>query len=427
MRVHQDAELKADQPPMTRVPPDAGIIPEEPRGKVAVLARFLLPRALHKRSAQDRVPSNFATTCYNNGMKVGIVGLPNVGKSTVFNSLTRAGAEAQNYPFTTIDPNLGVAEVPDGRLNALAEVMQSKRVVPATVDFVDIAGLVRGASRGEGLGNQFLGNIRECEAIAHVVRCFQDENVVHVHGDIDSTGDVETINTELLLADLATVERRLERTSRAAKSGDVKLKIEAAELEKLRDYLSDGNPARTYPPSEVLIEVLRDLITAKPTLYVANVDEEAVADGNPYSAEIEKLAAREGAASVRLSAKLEAEVVELPEDEAREYLAMLGVESTGFEEFVRAAYALLGLITFFTASEKESRAWTVRKGSTARRAAGRIHSDMERGFIAAEVGNWKDIFAAGSWAKARETAKVRLEGRDYVIEDGDTLIVRFNV
>jgi ribosome-binding ATPase len=360
-------------------------------------------------------------------MKVGIVGLPNVGKSMVFNSLTRAEAEAQNYPFTTIDPNLGVAEVPDGRLDALAEVMQSKRVVPATVDFVDIAGLVRGASRGEGLGNQFLGNIRECEAIAHVVRCFEDENLLHVHGDIDPTGDVETINTELLLADLATVERRLERTSRAAKSGDAKLKIEAAELEKLRDYLSDGNPARTYPPSEALIEVLRDLITAKPTLYVANVNEESVADGNRYSAEIEKLAAREGAESISLSAKLEAEVVELPEDEAREYLAMLGVESTGFEEFVRTAYALLGLITFLTASEKESRAWTVRKGSTARRAAGRIHSDMERGFIAAEVGNWEDIVAAGSWAKARETAKVRLEGRDYVVEDGDTLIVRFNV
>ena len=362
-----------------------------------------------------------------NLMKVGIVGLPNVGKSTVFNSLTRAGAEAQNYPFTTIDPNLGVAVVPDGRLDALAGVMQSKRVVPATVDLVDIAGLVRGASRGEGLGNQFLGNIRECDAIAHVVRCFVDENVVHVHGDIDPAGDLETINTELLLADLATVERRLERTSRAAKSGDAKLKTEAAELERLRDHLSDGSPARTYPTSEALLEVLRALITAKPTLYVANVDEESVASGNRYSAEIEKLATLEGAQSVRLSAKLEAEVAELPEDEAHEYLAMLGVDSTGFEEFVQAAYALLGLITFFTAGEKESRAWTVRKGSTARQAAGRIHSDMERGFIAAEIGNWQDIVDAGSWTKARELAKVRLEGRDYVVEDGDTLLVRFNV
>lgn len=360
-------------------------------------------------------------------MKVGIVGLPNVGKSTVFNSLTRAGAEAQNYPFTTIDPNLGVAVVPDGRLDALAEVMDSRRVVPATVDFVDIAGLVRGASRGEGLGNQFLGNIRECEAIAHVVRCFVDENVVHVHGDIDPTGDIETINTELLLADLATVEKRLERVGRAAKSGDAGLRREARELEELARHLSDGAPARTYPPSEALSEVLRTLITAKPTLYVANVDEESVANGNRYGAEVEKLAAHEQAESVRLSAKLEAEVAELPEDEAREYLAMLGAQTTGFEEFVRAAYRLLGLITFFTASEKEARAWTLRKGSTTRRAAGRIHSDMERGFIAAEVGNWEDIVAAGSWTKARETAKVRLEGRDYIVEDGDAMIVRFNV
>ncbi len=360
-------------------------------------------------------------------MKVGIVGLPNVGKSTVFNSLTRAGAEAQNYPFTTIDPNLGVAAVPDERLDALAEVMQSKRVVPATVDFVDIAGLVRGASRGEGLGNQFLGNIRECEAVAHVVRCFEDENVVHVHGGVDPIGDVETINTELLLADLSTVERRLERVGRAAKSGDAKLKAETAELERLAQHLSDGAPARTYPPSEVLAEVLSTLITAKPTLYVANVDEESVAEGNRYSAEVEKLAAREDAESVRLSAKLEAEVAELPEEEAREYLAMLGVESTGFEGFVRATYRLLGLITFFTTSEKESRAWTVRKGSTARRAAGRIHSDMERGFIAAEVSDWEDLVAAGSWARAREEAKARLEGRDYVVEDGDTMLVRFNV
>lgn len=360
-------------------------------------------------------------------MKVGIVGLPNVGKSTVFNSLTRAGAEARNYPFTTIDPNLGVAVVPDGRLDALAEVMKSKRVVPATVDFVDIAGLVRGASAGEGLGNQFLGHIRECEAIAHVVRCFEDENVVHVHGGVDPVGDIETIQTELLLADLATVERRLERTSKAAKGGDPKLRVEAAELEKLRDHLSGGAPARTFPESEPVAEALGTLITAKPTLYVANVDEASMAEGNRYSSEVEKLAAREGAEAVRLSARLEAEVAELPEDEAREYLEMLGVEKTGFEEFVRAAYRLLGLITFFTAAEKESRAWTVREGSTARRAAGRIHSDMERGFIAAEVAGWKDVVDAGSWAKAKEAAKVRLEGRDYVVKDGDTMLVRFNV
>ncbi|WP_207956171.1 redox-regulated ATPase YchF [Rubrobacter marinus] len=361
-------------------------------------------------------------------MKVGIVGLPNVGKSTVFNSLTKAGAaEAQNYPFTTIDPNLGVAAVPDERLDALARVMESRKVVPATVDFVDIAGLVRGASRGEGLGNQFLGNIRECEAIAHVVRCFEDENVIHVDGKVDPVGDIETINTELLLADLSTTERRLERVGRAAKSGDAKLKAEAAELAGLVEHLSDGNPARTYPRSEVMAEALGTLITAKPTLYVANVDEESVADGNRYSAEVEKLAAREGAEAVRLSARLEAEIAELPEEESREYLEMLGVESTGFEGFIRAAYKLLGLITFFTAGEKESRAWTVREGSTARSAAGRIHSDMERGFIAAEVAHWEGLVDAGSWAKAREAAKARLEGRDYVVSDGDTMIVRFNV
>src|SRR5918912_1493090 len=299
-------------------------------------------------------------------MKVGIVGLPNVGKSTVFNSLTLAGAEAQNYPFTTVDPNLGVAVVPDGRLDALAEVIGSRRVVPATVDFVDIA-------------------------------------------------------------DLATVEKRLERVSRAAKSGDPGLRREATELQELARHLSGGNPARAYPPSGALSEVLGALISAKPTLYVANVDEESIVEGNRYSAEVERLAAREGAESVRLAAKLEAEVAELPEDEAREYLQMLGVESAGFEEFVRAAYRLLGLITFFTANENESRAWTLRRGSTVRTAAGKVHSDMERGFIAAEVGNWEDVVAAGSWAKAREAAKVRLEGRDYVVEDGDILIVRFNI
>jgi ribosome-binding ATPase len=251
--------------------------------------------------------------------------------------------------------------------------------------------------------------------------------VVHVHGGVDPEGDIETIDTELLLADLATVERRLERVGRAAKSGDAKLKAEAAELERLRDHLSDGSPARAYPHSETLAEAMSTLITAKPTLYVANVDEESVAEGNSYSSRVEKLAARKGAEAVRISAKLEAEVVELPDDEAAEYLAMLGVETTGFEEFVRSAYRLLGLVTFFTAAEKESRAWTIRKGSTVRQAAERIHTDMERGFIAAEVGDWEDIVSAGSWARAKEEAKVRLEGRDYVVEDGDTVLVRFNV
>jgi ribosome-binding ATPase len=360
-------------------------------------------------------------------MKVGIVGLPNVGKSTVFNSLTRAGADAQNYPFTTIDPNLGVAVVPDERLSALAEAVGSKKVIPATVEFVDIAGLVQGASKGEGLGNQFLAHIRECDAVAHVVRCFEDENVVHIHAGVDPAEDVETVNTELLLADLAIVERRLERVVRAAKSGDPKLRAEGARLEGLRNHLSGGAPARTYPNSESPAEVWRTLITAKSTLYVANMDEESVAEGNGCSSEVEKLAAREGAEVVCISAKLEAEVAELPEGEAREYLEMLGVETTGFEGFVRAAYRSLGLITFFTFNEKECRAWTVRRGSTAQRAAGRIHTDMERGFIAAEVGSWEDVVAASSWARAREEAKVRLEGRNYIVNDGDVMLVRFNV
>ena len=363
-------------------------------------------------------------------MKVGIVGLPNVGKSTVFNSLTRAGAEAQNYPFTTIDPNLGVAEVPDGRLHALAETMNSRSVVPATVYFVDIAGLVEGASGGEGLGNQFLGHIRECEAIAHVVRCFEDENVVHVGGRVDPEADASIIQTELLLADMGTVERRLERSARAAKSGDAKIKEEVAALGKLMEHLSGGHPARTFEVSEgtdVLDEALGTLITTKPVLYVANVDESSVAEGNTHSAAVEKLAAREGARSVRLSAGLEAEVAELDEEEAHEYMQMLGVESTGFEGFVREAYSLLGLITFFTTGEKESRAWTVTEGSTARRAAGRIHSDMERGFIAAETGNWEDVVNAGSWSKAKENARIRLEGRDYIVKDGDAMLFRFNV
>jgi hypothetical protein len=286
---------------------------------------------------------------------------------------------------------------------------------------------VRGASAGEGLGNQFLGHIRECDAIAHVVRCFVDEDVVHVEGKVDPEGDAETINTELLLADLATVERRLDRVGRAAKGGDAKLKAEAVELEKLLSHLSDGYPARSYPRTDALAEALGTLITAKPTLYVANVDEESVAEGNEYSARVEELAAREGAEAVRLSARLEAEIVDLGEEEAREYLEMLGLETTGFQDFVRAAYRLLGLVTFFTAGEKESRAWTVRDGSTARTAAGRIHSDMERGFIAAEVGDWEDIVAAGSWSKAKESASIRLEGRDYVVRDGDTALIRFNV
>ncbi|QYJ15356.1 Ribosome-binding ATPase YchF [Rubrobacter xylanophilus DSM 9941] len=360
-------------------------------------------------------------------MKVGIVGLPNVGKSTLFNALTRAGAEAENYPFTTVEPNVGVAAVPDERLERLAAAVGGVRAVPATVEFVDIAGLVKGASRGEGLGNRFLAHIRECDAVAHVVRCFEDGNVAHVHGRMDPAGDTATVNTELLLADLATVERRLEQARRAAKSGNPKHRAEAAALERLGEHLSRGEPARTFPEPGGVEEVLRTLLTAKPTLYVANVDEDSVAAGNTCSAAVEELAAREGAEAVRICARLAAELADLPEEEAREYLRVLGAEGSGFEEFVRAAYRLLGLITFFTFNERECRAWTVRRGATAREAAGRIHTDMERGFVAAEIGRWEDIVGASSWAKAREEARVRREGRDYVMQDGDVMLVRFNV
>lgn len=369
-----------------------------------------------------------AANGYNGAMQVGIVGLPNVGKSTVFNSLTRAGAESQNYPFTTIEPNLGVVSVPDRGLEELAATMKSPQAIPVTVDFVDIAGLVKGANEGEGLGNQFLAHVRECDAIAHVVRCFEEGDVAHVEGSVNPARDVETINTELLLADLSTVGRRLERTARAAKSGDRRLREEVSELERLQEHLSGGSPARTLPGStETLEETLGTLVTAKPTLYVANVDEESVAEGNGHSTALEGVAAEEGAGVVKISAALEAELSELPAEERQEYLGMLGLGSAGFEEFVRAAYWLLGLVTFYTFNEKECRAWTVEEGATAREAAGRIHTDMRRGFISAEVGRWDEVVDAGSWAAAREAAKVRLEGRDYAVKDGDVLHVRFNV
>jgi GTP-binding protein YchF len=362
------------------------------------------------------------------GFKCGIVGLPNVGKSSLFNALTRAGIAAENYPFCTIDPNVGVVAVPDPRLDRLAAIVRPQRVVPATMEFVDIAGLVAGASQGEGLGNQFLAHIRETQAIAHVVRCFEDDNVVHVAGRVDPISDIETIQTELALADLDTVRRGLERTARQAKGGDK----EAAQLQTLlgrvQEVLDQGRPARVLELDADDRARLRELslLTAKPTLYIANVAESELA-GNAHVDRVRALAEAEGAGLVVVSAAIEAELAGLEEAERAEYLAALGQSEPGLDRVIRAGYALLGLQTFFTAGEKEARAWTIRRGSTAPQAAGVIHTDFERGFIRAEVIAYEDYVAGGGEAGAREAGKWRLEGKDYVMRDGDVVHFRFNV
>lgn len=366
---------------------------------------------------------------------MGIVGLPNVGKSTLFNALTSAGAVAANYPFATIDPNVGIVAVPDERLQKLDEIVHSKRIVPTTMEFVDIAGLVRGSSRGEGLGNQFLGHIRGVDAVAMVVRVFSDPNVIHVEGNVDPVRDIETINTELCLADLAAVERRVKRVERASKSGDKRYPPQLTYLRALAGHLNEGRPARTYPPPDETREALEDvpLLTAKPVLYVANLDEDALAALDTEAARpaglvaIERIAAAEGARVVPVSAKLEAELAELGAEDAQAYLQEMGIKEGGLGRMVRASYALLQLITFLTAGEPEVRAWTVRKGTKAPQAAGEIHSDIERGFIRAEVTSFDDLVAAGSYIAARERGVTRLEGRDYVMHDGDVVYFRFNV
>ncbi|ACL71082.1 redox-regulated ATPase YchF [Halothermothrix orenii] len=364
-------------------------------------------------------------------MKIGIVGLPNVGKSTLFNALTRARADAANYPFCTIDPNVGVVNVPDPRLEVLNEMYQPAKKTPTTIEFVDIAGLVRGASKGEGLGNQFLAHIREVEAIAQVVRCFTDENVTHVDGEIDPVRDIETINTELMLADLATVEKRMEKTSRMAKSGEKKYKEELKVLEELKTALAEGKSIRQLDPGETGKRLIKELnlLTAKPTIYIANVNEEDMIDpsGNRLVNEVKEYAAGEGARVVAISAKIEADLAELEEEEARLFMEELGLEESGLDRVIRAGYALLDLITFFTAGEKEVRAWTVKRGATAPEAAGKIHTDMQRGFIRAEVISYEDLVRAGSVAKVREEGLLRLEGKDYIVKDGDICYFRFNV
>ena len=365
-------------------------------------------------------------------MKLGIVGLPNVGKSTLFNSLTKAGAESANYPFCTIDPNVGVVTVPDERLNLLGDFYKSKKVTPAVIEFVDIAGLVKGASKGEGLGNQFLANIREVDAIVHVVRCFEDSNVVHVDGSIDPLRDIETINLELVFSDLEILERRIAKVTKTARM-DKEAAKELTFLEKVKAHLEEGQLAitlETENEDEDAWLATYNLLTAKPVIYAANVAEDDIADdgaNNQYVQAVREYAAKQNSEVFVICAQIEEEISELDEDERKMFLEDLGLTESGLEKLVRASYHLLGLMSFLTAGEDETRAWTIKIGTKAPQAAGKIHTDFERGFIKAEVVNYQDLLDCGSYAGARENGLVRMEGKEYVVQDGDVILFRFNV
>ena len=365
-------------------------------------------------------------------MKLGIVGLPNVGKSTLFNSLTKAGAESANYPFCTIDPNIGIVPVPDERLGVLAKMHKSAKIVPAAIEFVDIAGLVKGASKGEGLGNQFLSNIREVDAIIHVVRCFEDSNIVHVDGSIDPLRDIETINLELLFSDLEILERRLAKLVKSVKGDKTQVK-EKELVESLKKYMEDGNLAKNYEPADdeeaELLESF-NLLTYKPVIYAAKVAEEDLADdaaGNSNVSKVREYAKSEGSEVFVICAQIEQEIAELDDDEKKMFLEELGLEEAGLEKMIRASYSLLGLISYITSGEMETKAWTIKKGTKAPQAAGKIHSDFERGFIRAEVVSYNNLVEQGSMNAAKEKGLVRSEGKEYVVQDGDVVLFRFNV
>jgi len=364
------------------------------------------------------------------GFRCGIVGLPNVGKSTLFNALTATAAAASaNYPFCTIEPNIGRVPVPDARLDKLAALAKSAKEIPTQLEFVDIAGLVRGASKGEGLGNQFLANIREVDAIAHVLRCFEGGDITHVEGSVDPIRDADTVETELMLADMDSLEKRVNAAQKKARGNDKEAKAQLEVMEPILALLRDGKPGRVFKPTAEEAEIVRQLqlLTTKPVLYVCNVEEASASEGNALSKKVAEKAAREGAMSVVISAAIEAEVALLPEGDRQEFLDSLGLKETGLTRVIRAGYGLLGLITFFTVGPKEARAWTVPKGAKAPEAAGAIHTDFQRGFICAETIGYDDYIASGGEQGAKDSGKMRQEGRDYVVKDGDVMLFRFNV